>query len=213
MHYNFCCIHKKLGVTPAMAAGVTHRPWEISDIARVWEAWEADRALAAVRALEEEHLQMETLNRTAELATTKLDLEKLVQSVTDAGAKLIGAQFGAFFYNVVNERGESYMLSSISGVPRESFSKFPMPRNTHVFDPTFHGAGPVRSNDITNDPRYGQNAPYRGMPEGHLPVSHHADRSPSGSPQFFVRRPGNWMQIGATDLRKTPGRAGSRADS
>ncbi|HEY3277768.1 MAG TPA: IS1 family transposase [Syntrophorhabdaceae bacterium] len=32
MHYNFCRIHKTLRVTPAMAAGVTERVWEIRDI-------------------------------------------------------------------------------------------------------------------------------------------------------------------------------------
>src|SRR3546814_16830064 len=45
-----------------------------------------------------------------------------------------------------------------------------MPRNTAVFAPTFSGEGIVRSDDITRDPRYGQNAPRKGMPEGHLPV-------------------------------------------
>ena len=37
------------------------------------------------------------------------------------------------------------MLYTISGVPREAFSKFPMPRNTAVFAPTFAGEGIVRS--------------------------------------------------------------------
>jgi signal transduction histidine kinase len=46
-----------------------------------------------------------------------------------------------------------------------------MPRNTEVFAPTFEGRGVVRSDDITKDPRYGHNAPRRGMPEGHLPVT------------------------------------------
>ena len=45
-----------------------------------------------------------------------------------------------------------------------------MPRNTAVFEPTFKGTGVVRSDDITADPRYGRNAPYHGMPPGHLPV-------------------------------------------
>ena len=31
----------------------------------------------------------------------ELDLEKIVQTVTDAGVALAGAQFGAFFYNVL----------------------------------------------------------------------------------------------------------------
>ena len=45
-----------------------------------------------------------------------------------------------------------------------------MPRNTAVFAPTFNGEGIVRSDDITKDPRFGRNAPYYGMPKGHLPV-------------------------------------------
>ena len=61
------------------------------------------------------------------------------------------------------------MLYTLSGVPIEAFSKFPMPRNTAVFAPTFNGDHIVRS-DITKDPRYGKNAPRKGMPEGHLPV-------------------------------------------
>lgn len=31
-HYNFCRIHRSLRVTPAMAAGVTSRVWEIADL-------------------------------------------------------------------------------------------------------------------------------------------------------------------------------------
>lgn len=37
MHYNFCRIHQSLRVTPAMAAGVTERLWEIADIVRLVE--------------------------------------------------------------------------------------------------------------------------------------------------------------------------------
>ncbi len=32
MYYNFCRIHKSLGITPAMAAGVTNKLWEVEDI-------------------------------------------------------------------------------------------------------------------------------------------------------------------------------------
>ncbi|MFO0788150.1 MAG: PAS domain S-box protein [Pirellulales bacterium] len=97
-------------------------------------------------------------------------VHELVQSITDAATELSGAQFGAFFYNVVNESGEAYMLYTLSGVDRAHFEKFPMPRNTAVFEPTFSGAGIVRSGDITADPRYGRSAPFHGMPPGHLPV-------------------------------------------
>ena len=57
------------------------------------------------------------------------DLQKIVQIVTDAGVELAGAKFGAFFYNVANDSGESYMLYTLSGAPAEAFAKFPIPRN------------------------------------------------------------------------------------
>ncbi len=40
MYYNFVRIHKTLRTTPAMAANVTKRLWEIGDIVTVLEAWE-----------------------------------------------------------------------------------------------------------------------------------------------------------------------------
>ena len=38
MHYNFCRVHKMLRVTPAMAVGVTDKPWTIADMVAVLEA-------------------------------------------------------------------------------------------------------------------------------------------------------------------------------
>jgi IS1 family transposase len=40
MYYNFVRIHQTLKVTPAMAAGVTKKLWEVSDIVEVLEQWE-----------------------------------------------------------------------------------------------------------------------------------------------------------------------------
>jgi IS1 family transposase len=40
MYYNFVRIHQSVKQTPAMAAGVTKRLWEIGDIVDVLEAWE-----------------------------------------------------------------------------------------------------------------------------------------------------------------------------
>jgi PAS domain S-box-containing protein len=113
---------------------------------------------------------LELVVQTGLLLARHLDLPTLVQAATDAGLQLCGAQFGAFFYNVIDAAGESYQLYTLSGVDREKFAQFPMPRNTAVFAPTFEGRGIVRSGDITKDPRYGHNAPHFGMPKGHLPV-------------------------------------------
>jgi hypothetical protein len=43
MYYNFVRIHKTLRTTPAMAANVTKRLWEIGDIVGALEAWETSR--------------------------------------------------------------------------------------------------------------------------------------------------------------------------
>jgi PAS domain S-box-containing protein len=113
--------------------------------------------------------KLELVVQTGLLLTRTSDLESIVQSATDAGRQLCGAQFGAFFYNLVNAQGESYLLYTLSGVPRERFD-VAMPRNTAVFAPTFEGKGIMRSADITKDPRYGQTPPHFGMLKGHPPV-------------------------------------------
>lgn len=41
LYYNFVRIHKTLKTTPAMAAGVTDRVWEVADMVGVLEAWES----------------------------------------------------------------------------------------------------------------------------------------------------------------------------
>jgi hypothetical protein len=41
MYYNFVRIRKTLRTTPAMAAGVTDRLWEMKDVIDMLEAWEA----------------------------------------------------------------------------------------------------------------------------------------------------------------------------
>lgn len=45
MAYNFVRIHGSLRCTPAMAAGVSKRLWEIGDIVQVIEDWEARQAM------------------------------------------------------------------------------------------------------------------------------------------------------------------------
>lgn len=129
----------------------------------------ATRSERAARLEEEAHV-LELLNKVGSTVAGELNLDRAVQIVTDAATELTGAAFGSFFYNVINDRGESYMLYTLSGAPREAFSQFPMPRNTAVFAPTFSGDAIVRSDDILEDPRYGKSDPYYGMPKGHLPV-------------------------------------------
>jgi hypothetical protein len=44
MHYNFVRIHQTLRCSPAMAAGVTPKLWELADMVKVLEDWEAVRS-------------------------------------------------------------------------------------------------------------------------------------------------------------------------
>jgi signal transduction histidine kinase len=140
----------------------------VEDVAeRTWHAVERARAEAVSKA---SISALRQLNQVAQSVHAELRRQPLMQVVTDAALHVSGAQFGAFFHNLVDENGESYTLYTISGAPREAFSKFPTPRNTAVFGSTFEGLGPKRCDDITKDPEYGKNLPYAGMPEGHLPV-------------------------------------------
>jgi len=165
----------------------------------------AARLAAAEEALAEEVRRSRALNRIAEAIGAGHDAETLVQTVVDGGVELTGAQFGAFFYKVIDQAGEGLMLYSLSGAPRSAFEGFPTPRGTAVFAPTFKGEGVVRSDDITRDPRYGRNPPHHGMPEGHLPV-----RSYLAVP--VVTRAGDVLG-GLFFGHPQPGRFGPRAES
>ena len=105
------------------------------------------------------------------MVASTLDRDAIVQKVTDTARELTHAEFGAFFYNVHDPAsGDTYMLYTLSGAPKEAFAGFPQPRATAIFGPTFRGEGTVRLDDVTQDPRYGKSGPHFGMPAGHLPV-------------------------------------------
>ena len=130
-------------------------------------AEERERLLAGERAARSE---AETLVKIGRALSGELDLHNLVQSATDAATELAGAAFGAFFYSVPDPQGGHLTQYTVSGVPRDEVSRFPMPRATDLFGPTLRGELIVRSDDITADPRYGSNAPHHGLPQGRVPV-------------------------------------------
>jgi serine phosphatase RsbU (regulator of sigma subunit)/anti-sigma regulatory factor (Ser/Thr protein kinase) len=106
----------------------------------------------------------EALLRLAEVTASTRDLRTILQAVTDVGTLLAGAEFGAFFYNAVDDNGESYRLNVLSGAEAEHFRTMPAVRITPLFEPTFSGRETVRIDDIPTDPRHG------AFPPGHLPV-------------------------------------------
>ncbi len=122
-------------------------------------------------ALRDEANNTQKLSDVGAVVASTLDREAIIQKVTDTATELTRAEFGAFFYNVRDPKtGDAFMLYALAGAPREKFAQFPNPRNTAIFAPTFRGEGVVRLDDVTADPRYGHNAPFHGLPPGHLPV-------------------------------------------
>jgi signal transduction histidine kinase/CheY-like chemotaxis protein len=140
----------------------------MEDAAR--RTWEALRRIRAEHAPRDETRILELMRHATEQLASTLHLEPLMQAITDAATQLTGAEFGSFFYNGTDGNGDAYLLYTLSGAPREAFQNLGQPRATKVFGPTFYGSAPIRSDDITKDPRYGSMAPHHGMPPGHLPV-------------------------------------------
>lgn len=192
--FELICLSLRVGLQPHQDAGPAEREAALGDLLTAVERAAAEQAGwmeqtvaelgdAAARLrrsqlelrerearLREEASLVEALHAVGTELSSELDVDRVVQRATDVATSLTGAAFGSFFYNVTDELGESYLLYTLSGVPKASFEKFPMPRNTQVFDPTFRGVGNLRSDDIRKDPRYGHNPPYAGIPPGHLPV-------------------------------------------
>jgi PAS domain S-box-containing protein len=126
--------------------------------------------LQAQEDLREQARVLELLNKTGAVLASNLKQDAIIQTVTDAATEMTGAQFGAFFYNTIGEEGEAFLLYTLAGAPREAFSKFPLPRATPLFGPTFRGEKIIRADDILESPLYGHWGPHFGMPAGHLPV-------------------------------------------
>lgn len=113
---------------------------------------------------------LEILNSLGKSISEELDLQHILQKVTDATTSLTHAEFGAFFYTAVGPDGEALQLYTLSGVSKNAFGEFSLPRATEVFRPTLSGRKVIRVDDITLDERYGKNHPHNGLPKGHLPV-------------------------------------------
>lgn len=139
-------------------------------VGRVWSFRDITQRRKAEDALRDETRILELLNRTGTTIAANLDLQELLQSVIDAATQLSGARFGALFHKTTDERGETLLLYTLSGAPREAFEKFEQPRATALFGPTFNGEEPIRCDDVLKDPRYDRAAPHEGMPFRHLPI-------------------------------------------
>ena len=85
--------------------------------------------------------------------------------------ELSEAEFGAFFYNVIDDKGE--VLHALYAVRRAARGVRQIPdaaQHRGVRSDLQRRGHRALAPTSTRDPRYGKNAPYYGMPKGHLPV-------------------------------------------
>jgi signal transduction histidine kinase/ActR/RegA family two-component response regulator len=120
---------------------------------------------SAATTAQELQTEIATLDRLGLTLAGHLDLERLVKAVTDAGVAVTGAAFGAFLYRAAS----GVWTHCVSGAPPEAFVDFPLAQDAEAFGSPFEGAV-SRSDDLTCDPRHGQNLPFKQMPPGHSPA-------------------------------------------
>ena len=137
---------------------------------RVWSFRDVTERRRTERSLVEETRVLEMLNRTGMMLAAELDLQSLLQSVTDAATQLSGARFGAFFYNASGTAGESYVLSTLSGVPREAFEASACRAPRRCSGPRSLARRRCAATTSWPIPRYGRMAPASRPARGHLPV-------------------------------------------
>src|SRR5262249_44127493 len=82
---------------------------------------------------------LEILNRVGTTLVSELNLERLVQSATDAARELAGAEIAAFIDRSPEERGDGEALFALSGGAREALAAFPTLRAAALFELTFGG--------------------------------------------------------------------------
>jgi hypothetical protein len=71
--YNFIKIHRTLGTSPAMAAGVTDRLWSVEDLVALWEAYEQREGGKSGVVLADSHMSKE---RDQQLSNDSWDLSQ-----------------------------------------------------------------------------------------------------------------------------------------
>ena len=137
-----------------------------SDRARAEQAVGAMAELKnAEKTANEFQLEIATLSRLGLTLGGQLDMGKLVKAVTDAGVAITGAAFGAFLYKDASAGWTHF----VSGAPPGTFVDFPLAQDADAFGSPFRG-DVRRTDDLTKDPLYGENLPFKRMPPGLSPA-------------------------------------------
>jgi PAS domain S-box-containing protein len=112
-----------------------------------------------------EHL--EVINSLSRTISEDLDMEVILQKITDITTQLTGAQFGAFIYTDRKlSTGEVYTLCTSSGASKQEFEQFNFIANSWLFNFAFTSNAIIRIDDINK-----VSLASKGLPRGHPPVA------------------------------------------
>jgi PAS domain S-box-containing protein len=135
--------------------------------------------IQAEEALRDEARLVETIQRIGSVVTAELDIERLMQRVTDEATAFTGAEFGAFIYGVADADGASHTMFALAGIPRQPLSvagdesEATEHGSTTAVRPVAmgeQGGAIVRSDDLPRDPRYPGLRPFDEIPGEKPPV-------------------------------------------
>lgn len=104
--------------------------------------------------LKQEMRATETLHKIGRSLTAELDLQRLLQTITDSASEAIGAFYGAFLYHAEDEPEQTFRLHTLSGLGHDRFPGSLTPEATKQLNDTFSSEGIVRLGDVTQDPRF-----------------------------------------------------------
>ncbi len=128
-----------------------------------------------IASLRQQAEELEQLNRIAIALTSELDLQRLLQTITDAARKVTSAEYAAFFLipELVEEREGttlnkvSFNVAALSGETHgivQHFRHLGPVEGIGVLHPVFWEGASIVVDDVHTDPRY------KGVPRGHIPV-------------------------------------------
>jgi PAS domain S-box-containing protein len=122
-------------------------------VGRVWSFRDITDRRRIEEALRDERHVLEILNLTGTAIASTLDLQKLIQTVTDATTTLSNAELGACFYNAEGSSENAYRLFALAGLLRENAGKIGHALSQPLLNPASKGRETIRCDDVLKDTR------------------------------------------------------------
>lgn len=114
--------------------------------------------------------RLQMLNSIGKAISEKLDVESILQRVTDATTQITGASLGAFFFNKTNTNGEKFTLLTSTGIQKEYLEKLGNLNGIESLSRLFHSKDILRVEDISKLPANDINSLHYKILQENLPV-------------------------------------------